>query len=64
MRKKIIRTTSKIKKYVKPNIKVSTINMEESIATGLASLNPGNGNPGTVKHEWIEGTDKNKEIYW
>lgn len=52
------------KEYVPPLIQVYIIQMEENIATGSANINPGNGNPGTVKEEWVEGTVENKEIYW
>lgn len=52
------------KVYQTPNMKVIIVEMEQGIAASSANVEPGNGDSGTVKHEWEVGDDASKEFSW
>ncbi|UZJ65584.1 hypothetical protein OKW96_05185 [Sphingobacterium sp. KU25419] len=52
------------KLYQAPNMKVIVVEMEQGIAASSANVAPGDGNSGTVKHEWEVGSDASKEFSW
>ena len=50
--------------YITPQVKVTTIELEQGIAVGSASVKPENPNNNQVLEEWEVGNDDFREIEW
>lgn len=53
-----------LRPYVAPMLTIDLVDMEEGFAAASGNVLPGNAGPGTVEHEWEDGTTVTQEFEW